>query len=98
MILIGVTVGLFFAITALAVSLVSFPMLIDRHVGVPVAVITSLNIAMQNPGTVAVWGAIIVAMLALGVLTLFVGLIFVLPIIGHATWHLYRIAVVSPNL
>lgn len=94
MISIGSAIGFFFAAVVLAISFVSFPLLVDRSVGVPVAVVTSLNIAKRNPRTVAAWGAIVVVMLSIGVLTLFVGLIFVLPILGHATWHLYRKAVV----
>ncbi|WP_299506704.1 DUF2189 domain-containing protein [uncultured Roseobacter sp.] len=94
MILVGSGVGFVFAAVVLAISFVSFPLLVDRSVGLPVAVVTSLNIAKRNPRTVAAWGAIVVALLSIGVITLFVGLIFVLPILGHATWHLYRQAVV----
>ncbi len=91
----GITIGFVFAALVLAISLVSFPLLIDRHVGIPNAVITSVKITAKNPVPVAVWGVIIVAMLGIGIATLFVGLIFVLPILGHATWHLYRRAVVA---
>jgi uncharacterized membrane protein len=94
MIVLGCAVGLVFAVVVLVVSLVSFPLLIDRHVGLPVAVVTSVNIAIRNPVTVAAWGGIVVALLGIGFATLFVGMIFVLPLIGHATWHLYRLAVV----
>lgn len=94
MILVGSAIGFVFAAVVLAISFVSFPLLVDRSVGVPIAVVTSLNIAKKNPKTVAAWGAIVVVFLSIGVLTLFVGLIFVLPILGHATWHLYRQAVV----
>lgn len=94
MITIGSAIGFVFAAVVLAISCVSFPMLIDRRVGLPVAVVTSLNVAKRNPRTVAAWGAIVVGLLGFGVLTLFIGLIFVLPILGHATWHLYRKAVV----
>lgn len=95
MLVAGVAVGFIFAALVLAISFVSFPLLLDRHVGVPKAVITSVDIAMKNPVTVAAWGLIVVALLALGILTMFVGLIVVLPVLGHATWHLYRRAVVS---
>lgn len=94
MILVGGAVGFVFAAIVLAISFVFFPLLVDRRVGVPVAVVTSLNIANRNPKTVAAWGIIVVALLTVGVLTLFVGLIFVLLLLGHATWHLYRQAVV----
>lgn len=93
MIFVGGAVGFVFAAIVLTITFVSFPLLVDRKVGVPTAVITSWNIAKRNPRTVATWGAIVVALLMVGVLTLFVGLIFVLPLLGHATWHLYRQAV-----
>lgn len=95
MLVVGVAVGLVFAMLALAISLVSFPLLLDRHVGVPRAMVTSVKIARRNPAPVAAWGAIVIAALLLGVVTLFLGLIVALPILGHATWHLYRRAVVS---
>ncbi len=94
MLVAGVAIGFVFAVVVLAVSLVSFPLLIDRHVGIPKAVVTSVRITRQNPVTVAAWGLIVVTLLGLGVLTLFVGMIFALPVLGHATWHLYRRAVV----
>jgi uncharacterized membrane protein len=92
----GVAVGFVFACAVLAMSLVAFPLLIDRHVGVVGAVITSITIARRSPVATAAWGAIVVIGLGLGVLTLFVGLIFVLPVLGHASWHLYRRAVAAP--
>ncbi|WP_134681794.1 DUF2189 domain-containing protein [Paracoccus ravus] len=93
MIVIGCGIGFLFAVIVLCVSLVSFPMLIDRPVGVPVALATSLAVARRNPGATAIWGLIVAVSLALGMIPLFVGLIVVLPILGHATWHLYRLAV-----
>ena len=81
----------------LITALISFPMLVDRRVGLPLAVATSVEVAWRNPITVAVWGMIVAALLTLGFVTLFVGLIFVLPILGHATWHLYRRAVAPPE-
>lgn len=93
MILAGIGVGFVFAAVVLCVSLVSFPMLIDRPVGVPVALATSLAVARRNPGAKALWGLIVAGALVLGMIPLFAGLIIVLPILGHATWHLYRRAV-----
>lgn len=94
MLIVGLAVGLVFAAVVLATSVVSFPLLLDRHVGLPMAVVTSFKVTKRNPTTVALWGLIVVGLLGLGVATLFVGLILVLPILGHATWHLYRQAVV----
>ena len=92
----GCAVGFVFACVVLAMSFVSFPLLVDRHVGVLKAVATSIKIARRNPLEVAAWGCIVVVALAFGVVTLFVGLIVVLPILGHASWHLYRSAVEAP--
>lgn len=97
MLIIGVTVGFLFACAVLAMSLISFPLLVDRHVGVLRAVSASLGIARQDPVAVAVWGGIVVVALGLGVVTLFVGLMVTLPVLGHASWHLYRRAVVAPR-
>lgn len=89
----GIAVGFVFACIVLAMCLVSFPLLIDRHVGVVRAVTTSLAVARRSPLATAAWGAVVVIGLGIGVITLFVGLMFVLPVLGHASWHLYRRAV-----
>ncbi len=94
MLILGLLIGGVFAAAVLASTVVSFPMLLDRHVGLPRAVATSIEVTRRNPLVVIAWGAIVVALLAVGVLTLFIGLIVVLPVLGHATWHLYREAVV----
>lgn len=93
MIVTGCAVGFVFSAIALATAAFSFPMLIDRAPGLPVAVATSLRIALQNPLTVAAWGFTVAVLLALAMLPFFLGLILVLPWLGHATWHLYRRAV-----
>ena len=93
MILIGIPVGFVFAAVVLAVSVVSFPMLIDRPVGLPVAVVTSVRVARRNPRTVAAWGLIVAVLLILGSIPFLLGLAITLPILGHATWALYRRAV-----
>jgi len=94
MAIIGIAVGALFAALALAVSVVSFPLLLDRDVGVPAAIITSLRVTAANPAPIAAWGLIVAAGLVLGSIPLFLGLIVVMPILGHATWHLYRRTVV----
>lgn len=94
MLVAGVMMGGAFAMLVLAISLVSFPLLLDRHVGLPLAVTTSVRVVAQNPRAALAWGALVVAMLGLGVLTAFIGLVIALPVLGHATWHLYRRAVV----
>jgi uncharacterized membrane protein len=90
MIGLGIGVGFLFAVLVLAISVVSFPLLLDRNVGIGTAVATSLRTVAANPGTMALWGLIVTGGLALGSLPFFVGLVVVLPVLGHATWHLYR--------
>jgi uncharacterized membrane protein len=91
----GVGIGFLFALAVLATSVVSFPLLVDRRVGVRTAVATSLRAFAVNPGPMLAWGAIVAAALVLGALPLLAGLIVVIPVLGHATWHLYR-QVVEP--
>ena len=93
LIAVGTAVGFVFAAVALTMSAVSFPLLLDRDVGAAVAVYTSIRVVAANPATMALWGFIVAALLVLGSLPLFLGLPVVMPILGHATWHLYRRAV-----
>ncbi len=95
MAVVGMGVGFIFAVVVLTISAVSFPMLLDQDVGVRHAVRTSVRTVIANPGPMAVWGLIIASGLVLGSIPLFIGLIIVLPVLGHSTWHLYR-KVVSP--
>jgi uncharacterized membrane protein len=94
MIVVGTGVGFLLAAAVLAVSVVSFPLLLDRDVSLPAAVMTSVKVARENPVVIATWGLIVAFGLAIGILPFLVGLIVVLPVLGHATWHLYRAAVV----
>lgn len=98
MIVIGSAVGFVFATLVLCISLISFPMLIDRRVGVMVALATSFAVVRRNPGTAALWGIIVAVSLGVAMALFFVGLIVVLPVLGHATWHLYRRAVEFPRV
>ena len=86
----GFGVGFLFALAAFAISVVSFPLLLDRDVSMWRAIGTSLRAVKTNPGVMLVWGAIVAGSLALGSLPALVGLIFVVPMLGHASWHLYR--------
>lgn len=90
LILIGNAVGFVFAAFVLSISVISFPMLIDRDVSAFTAARTSVRAAQANPKTIAVWGLIIAIALLLGSIPLFVGLAVVMPVFGHASWHLYR--------
>lgn len=86
----GTLVGFIFAVAALAISVVAFPLLLDRPVSVVTAVKTSIRAVAVNPLMMAVWGLIVVGLLAAGSILFLIGLIVVLPVLGHATWHLYR--------
>jgi uncharacterized membrane protein len=90
MIVFGVGIGFLFAVLVLTISVVSFPLLLDREVGLYTAVATSVRAVMVNPVTMAVWGLIVAGGLVLGSLPVLLGLIFVMPVLGHSTWHLYR--------
>ena len=90
MIVIGLSIGFLFALFVLAISVVSFPLLLDRDVGLPTAVRTSIRAVTANQGPMAVWGLIVAGSLLIGSIPAFLGLIFVVPVLGHATWHLYR--------
>ncbi|MGE0605281.1 MAG: DUF2189 domain-containing protein [Xanthobacteraceae bacterium] len=93
LIVIGNAAGFVFAAAALTIGAISFPMLVDRDVGAGAAVWTSIRTVMANPLTMAVWGFIVGSLLLLGSLPFFVGLAVVMPLLGHASWHLYRRAV-----
>ena len=86
----GTAIGFAFAVVALSISVVSFPLLLDHDVGVLVAIQTSVRAVLTNPFTMALWGLIVASILAIGFLLLFVGLAVTVPILGHSTWHLYR--------
>ena len=85
--------GFVFALFAASVSVIAFPLLLDRKVGLTVAVLTSLKVVVKNPIVMAAWFLIVAGALLLGSLPLLVGLAVVLPVLGHSTWHLYRKAI-----
>lgn len=93
LIVIGNGAGFLLAVVVLAAFVVSFPMALDRDIGPLVAIRTSLRASFASPGAMALWGAIIVCSMIIGGLTLLVGLAVVLPVLGHASWHVYRKAV-----
>jgi uncharacterized membrane protein len=93
LIVVGCGVGFVFALVSLCVSVVSFPMMLDRHAGVAEAMVTSMRVVMVNPFVMAMWGVIVAGLLVIGTIPLFLGLAVVIPVLGHATWHLYRLAV-----
>lgn len=90
LILLGNLIGFCFAVVTLAVSAISFPLALDRNVSFATAIATSVKAVLANPVTMALWGLVVVGLLLLGALPLFVGLAVVMPVLGHATWHLYK--------
>ena len=90
MIAAGIGVGFLFAVLVLSISVVSFPVLLDREVALGTAILTSLRAVAGNPAAMALWGLIVATGLVLGSIPAFLGLVIVVPILGHATWHLYR--------
>ena len=94
MIVFGVGVGFLFAVFVMVISVVSFPALLDRDIGVAGAIALSVRAVRTNLGTFTVWGIIVAGSLVIGSIPALIGLIVIVPVLGHATWHLYRKAVV----
>jgi uncharacterized membrane protein len=97
LIVVGCGVGFLFALLALCISVVSFPLMLDRHAGAGDAMVTSLRAVARNPVSMAAWGLIVAVLLVAGSLPAFLGLAVVIPLLGHATWHLYR-ETIEPEL
>ena len=91
----GTGVGFLFAVAAFSISVVGFPLLLDKPATAVTAASTSIRAVTTNPVWMAVWGLLVVGLLALGALLFLIGLAVVLPVLGHATWHLYRKLIVS---
>jgi uncharacterized membrane protein len=96
LIIAGNGIGFLFAVFVLTISVVSFPLLLDRDVGATVAIQTSVRAVLRNPLMMAAWGLFVAVALVIGSLPFFVGLAVVLPVLAHSTWHLYR-KVVEPD-
>ena len=94
LILVGNGVGFLFAVAVLMISVVSFPLMLDRHAGAGEAIATSIRAVLRNPVPMAAWGVIVAVLLVVGSLPAFLGLAVVIPLLGHATWHLYREVIV----
>jgi uncharacterized membrane protein len=95
LIIVGHLIGAIFAVVVLCTTVVAFPLLLDRDVGAYEAIHASVRAVLVNPVPMIVWGLIVAALLIVGSLPVFAGLAVVLPILGHATWHVYR-KVVEP--
>ncbi|MCL5776590.1 DUF2189 domain-containing protein [Limibaculum sp. FT325] len=88
--IVGHAFGAFFAAVAFAISVVAFPFLLDRDADVITAIVTSFKTVLASPVVMLGWGVFIGAVLAAASLPGFLGLIVALPVLGHASWHLYR--------
>ncbi len=97
LIIAGNALGFVFAVLVLIMSVVSFPLLLDREVGAAVAIHTSVRAVLANPVPIAIWGLIVAVALLIGSLPFLLGLAVVMPVLAHATWHLYR-RLVEPDL
>ena len=73
-----------------AVSVVTVPMIVDRHVDVGTAVSTSLRTTVRNWAALMLWALLVVALVVFGFATWMLGMILIVPLLGHATWHAYR--------
>ncbi len=90
LIVVGNFVGFLFALLVLMLSVVSFPLILDRHVTAETAIRASVRAVLVSPGPMAVWGLVIAGGLVLGSIPLLLGLALVFPVLSHASWHLYR--------
>jgi uncharacterized membrane protein len=90
MILWGNLIGFVFAVVSMCLSVISFPLLLDRNSSAAAAMLTSVRAVIENPKEMAAWGLIVAAGLFVGSIPFLLGLAVVMPILGHATWHLYR--------
>ncbi|WP_349038734.1 DUF2189 domain-containing protein [Pseudotabrizicola sp. 4114] len=98
MLVVGTVVGAAFAGTLFALTVVSLPYLLDREVDFITAMITSVSVVTTSPVTMLIWGLGIAGALFAGMALGFLGLFVVLPVLGHATWHLYRRALVFDGM
>lgn len=96
MIAVELAVGAVVAFALFALTVVSLPLVLDREIDFITAMILSFRTVKRNLGVMLVWAATIAALLFLGMLPAFLGLLVVLPVLGHATWHVYRRALYDP--
>ncbi|WP_105403354.1 DUF2189 domain-containing protein [Neorhizobium sp. T7_12] len=96
LILYGIAVGFLFALAVLCTTVIAFPLLLDRDTGAAAAVYTSMKAFAVNPMEFMLWGLVVAVLLVVGFAMFFAGLAIVIPVLGHATWHLYR-KVVEPE-
>lgn len=97
MLIVGTVFGAVFALVLFMLTAVSLPLLLDKELDFVTAMLTSLAVVKKNPVVMLSWGAIIAGLTFLGMLPALLGLFIVLPVLGHATWHIYRRALISQD-
>ena len=90
MLSVGTLVGALFALLLYMITVLALPLLLDREVDFVTAMITSFSYVQQNPLPMLGWAAFIAVITFAAMLPAFLGLLVVLPLLGHATWHVYR--------
>jgi uncharacterized membrane protein len=103
LVVIEIALGCVFAALLFTISVIALPLLLDRDVGMAVALLVSIRVVAANPAMMARWGLIVMVMLVIGAMPFFVCWSVVVPVLGHASWHLYRRAIEpdsrsSPNI
>ena len=93
MLLMGSVVGGFLSFVLFSITVVGIPLLVDREIDVVTAMITSFSLVLNNMVVMLAWGVIVALLLLVAMIPMFIGLIVVLPVLGHATWHLYKLAI-----
>jgi uncharacterized membrane protein len=94
MLVVGTAIGAAVALVAFSISVIAVPILMRHDVDVLTAIGLSVSLVLRNPGPMLLWAWLIAILCAMGLATLFVGLVIVFPLVGHATWHAYRSVVV----
>ena len=97
MLAIGTVIGAGFAAVLFSITVVGLPLIMDREVDLITASIVSFQAVAANPLVMAVWAAIIAGLLFIGILPMFLGLFITLPVLGHASWHMYRRLMPDPD-
>ncbi|MEM7067417.1 MAG: DUF2189 domain-containing protein [Pseudomonadota bacterium] len=90
---VGHLIGAVVSLVLFAITVISCPMLLDRDVDFVTAMLTSIRAVFASPSVMLMWGVFVIVCILLSAIPAFLGLLFVLPILGHATWHLYKRAV-----
>lgn len=93
MLVMGTVVGGFLSFILFAITVAGIPLLVDREIDVVTAMVTSFSLVLNNMAVMLTWGFIVAFLLLIAMIPMFLGLIVVLPVLGHATWHLYKLAI-----